>query len=1055
MINFFKLMVSTICLSIACIASGQTLVKGTVTTGKKQNPLAEVQIEIRGTDITTTTDKSGKYAIEIPSSVSYDVTFASPLPASSANTPVLIFSLEGYEPQMVAFQGSSTLDILLSRLNSEVANNIQDPKTATAAIGILTETDLQQVVSPYFGQNLSGKIAGLQTFSTALAPGQDVALQLRAANTFANGQQPLILLDDIFLSETTLADINPDDIAYVEILKGAASAGYYGSRAANGVIRLFSKRGKGLSDGETRITYRTEYGFSRPTNQFDLNTLTNRAITNPNGPQPVLGETTPNATYEETLPNLQDYQKDALFRNGTFNTNYLALEGQSGNTNFFGSAQRMQDQGIFQQIEGYTRYAFRLNLDHQFNEKLSFNASSQFSFSNQVLPEESPNHPQGLLATTLQLTPIYDLNVPNEEDSTPFDWDIDNTGNGITNPLYRRANTAQMVDRNRILGNLTLNYQPTNWFKMSYATLLDRSNNTYEQFLEKGYLSSLRPTGFGEMATFGIDGSKGGGFFHSTQEQQTFVAHGNATIDKRLAKLRIRLGIDGWYEYLTSVFHSIGGENLAVSSIRSLDNIQSNLNAASRQSEAETFSGSFSGELNYNNKYIFRGALRIEESSLFGAKELTADYYQAGVAWRVTEDLKIKGIQDLKLRAAIGTAGIRPTFFQQFADYNLVNGAVTKNTLGNIDLQPAFSTETELGIDLTFARAFDLTFSYIQDVTEDQITFVPLSGGTGFVGQWQNVGTIESTIYEAGLNINFAKWFRAEDSGFRWNLRTNFQKYEQNVTQLQTAPYTTGAGLQGSSVFRVEVGQPFGVLYGNIFATELAQLSQQPDFNTEDFVINEAGYVVAKAALGTLEEAPILIRDENGNPITTAIGDITPDFRVGFSNSIGFKGLELYTLFDWKKGGDVYNLTKQWLYQSGRHEEVSAYPNITAPFYEILSNDIQPNNHFVEDGSFFMLREAALSFTLQQAQLKNLAGGTLQSIQLSIIGRNLWTWTNYTGFHPDVTIQGTDENTLSNRQSFGRGSDVTTPNGDNALFAVDGFAYPMRRTITLGLKVTF
>ncbi|NJL75023.1 MAG: TonB-dependent receptor plug domain-containing protein [Saprospiraceae bacterium] len=663
MINFFKLIGSIICLLIACIATGQTLIKGTVITGKKQNPLAEVQIQVRGTSISTTTDKSGNYTMEIPSSVSYDITFASPLPASNANAPVLIFSLEGYETQFVVFQGVSKLDVLLPRLNSEVANNVQDPKTATTTIGVLTEAELQQVVSPYLGQNLSAKIAGLQAFSTALAPGQDVALQLRAANTFANGQQPLLLLDDIFLSETSLADINPDDIAYVEVLKGAASAGYYGSRAANGVIRLFSKRGKGLSDGENRITYRTEYGFSRQANQFDLNTLTNRAITNPNGPQPVLGETNSNATYQETLPNLQDYQENTLFRNGAFNTNYLAMEGQSGNTNFFGSAQRMQDQGILQGVEGYTRYAFRLNLDHQFNQKLSFNASSQFSFANQALPEESPNHPQGLLATTLQLTPIYDLNVPNEEDGTAFDWDIDNTGNGITNPLYRRANTAQMVDRNRILGNLTLNYQPTNWFKMSYAALLDRSNHTYEQFLEKGYLSSLRPSGFGEMATFGIDGSKGGGFLRSTQQQQTFVAHGNATVDKRLAKLRIRLGIDGWYEYLGSAFHSIGGENLAVSSIRSLDNIQSNLVATSKQSEAETFSGSLSSEVNYSNKYIFHGTLRIEESSLFGAKELTADYYQAGVAWRVTEDLKIKGVQDLKLRAAIGTAGIRPTFF--------------------------------------------------------------------------------------------------------------------------------------------------------------------------------------------------------------------------------------------------------------------------------------------------------------------------------------------------------------------------------------------------------
>ena len=1054
MINYLKVMVCFL-LSVSCyVTQAQSLVTGTVSTGKKQQTLADVKIQLVGTNISTTTDKSGKYSLEIPSNISYDITFASPIRTAADNLPQLMFGLEGYEKQVIRFQGDSTLDVLLLPLNS-MTNTTLDLKTATTGVGVLTEEQLQQSSSPYLGQSFSAKIAGLQTFSTALQPGQDVALQLRAANTFSNGQQPLIILDGIFLNETTLADINPDDIAHVEVLKGAASAGFYGSRAANGVVVLFSKRGTGLEEGESRVTYRTEYGFSRPTNEFNINTLTNRIVSNPQGPQPVLGELTPSATYTTPLPNLQNYQKDILFQNGTFNTNTLSLEGRSGNTNFFGSAQRMQDQGTIQQIEGYTRYAFRFNLDHQFNDKLSLNASSMFSFANQDLMDENPNHPTGLLATTLQLTPIFDLNVPNEEDGNPFDWDIDNTGNGVTNPLYRLANTSQTTDRNRILGNISMHYQPTNWFKLSYSALLDRSNNTYEQFLEKGYLSSLIPTGFSSMATFGTDGSKGGGFFRSTNNSQTFVAHGNATVNKQLAKLNIRFGVDGWYEYLANAFHSGSGENLAVANIRSLDNVQSNIAVNSRQSEAETFSGSFSGAINYRDKYIFNGALRIEESSLFGAKELTADYYQAGVAWRVSEDVKLKGVQSLKLRAAIGTAGVRPTFLQQFADYNLVNGVVAKNTLENTSLQPSFSTETEVGIDMTFARAFDLSFSYVQDVTEDQITFVPLSGGTGFIGQWQNAGTLESTIYEGSLNINFAKWFRAEDSGFRWELRTNFQKYEQTVALLQTAPYDAGTGLQGSNLFHVEEGMPFGVLYGNVFARSLAEINNQPDLNANDFVVNEAGYVVAKATLGTPQELPILLTDENKTPIHTIIGDITPDFRIGFANTIGFKGVTLYTLFDWKKGGDIYNLTKQWLYQSGRHEEVSAYSNIAAPFYQTLSNNIQPNNHFVEDGSFFMLREAALSFTLKQAQLAKLAGGTVQSIQLSIIGRNLWTWSKYSGFHPDVTVLGTDENTLSSRQTFGRGSQVNAPNGDAALFGIDAFPYPMRRTLTLGLKVTF
>jgi len=225
------------------------------------------------------------------------------------------------------------------------------------------------------------------------------------------------------------------------------------------------------------------------------------------------------------------------------------------------------------------------------------------------------------------------------------------------------------------------------------------------------------------------------------------------------------------------------------------------------------------------------------------------------------------------------------------------------------------------------------------------------------------------------------------------------------------------------------------------------------------------GYVVLTSSLGQPNELPYKLRDPSdtsGKPIEEKLGDINPDFRMGFVNSIGFKGFTLYTLFDWKQGGDIYNITKQLMYLGTQtHADVSKFngldggPTISGDFFrstnEGLANHQIPNNHFVEDGSFFMLREASLSYQFGPGQLTNFLGGQIENIRIGLVGRNLFTVTDYTGFHPDVTSAPRDENTLTNRA----GSDPKTPNGDPSLFVVDAFNYPVARTISGSVQITF
>jgi hypothetical protein len=240
-------------------------------------------------------------------------------------------------------------------------------------------------------------------------------------------------------------------------------------------------------------------------------------------------------------------------------------------------------------------------------------------------------------------------------------------------------------------------------------------------------------------------------------------------------------------------------------------------------------------------------------------------------------------------------------------------------------------------------------------------------------------------------------------------------------------------------------------MVGEAFATRPEELPA--DLRPQDFTLNSQGYLVPRDVLGTPEERPVKLRDENGNPLIQQIGDINPDFRMGFAHFLSFKGLDIYALFDWKKGGDVYNLTRQWMYAYERHADLSADPSIAGGFYGPtgLANEMTPNRHFVEDGSFFMLREASISYTLQN-QLFN---GLIESARFSLIGRNLFTTTPYSGFHPDVSIAGRDEYRLSHRLAGGRGSEARTPFGDPSLFLVDAFNLPLPRTFTFSLQLTF
>ncbi|MEQ9290438.1 MAG: SusC/RagA family TonB-linked outer membrane protein [Cyclobacteriaceae bacterium] len=1027
-------------------------VSGKITSDVDGAGLPGVNVILKGTTDGTTSDIEGNYKLSVPSSGA-----------------ILVFSFISMTTQEVEVGSRSVIDVTMKEDATQLAEVVvtgsavgKSKETLSFAVGSISDQMISEVPTTNLGSALQGKVAGLRVNSVGGQPGAGVSFQARGANSLSTGQNPLIIVDGVFLNGGTLADINPEDIERIEVLKGSAGASLYGSQAANGVLQIFTKRGNNVGLGETTVTYRGEVGVSQltrdrfptaTTHPYELDAQGN-FVFDANGTRPLDAD----KLGDNPWPNYQDYQKQ-IFRNGSFSTHSLTMQGRSSSTNFLLSGQRAADRGVIEGVDGFVRNSFRLNVDHALSDKMDLSVSSMYSASTQDrLPE---NGTGALINNILFYPPFYDLSTPNEEDGSLYNWDIDSLGSEIRNPLYTLYNRETTQDRNRVLGTIKLNYDINDWLSVNGSASIDRSDNQFEEFIVKGFLSDDLRGGVQFDPTSPANGA-GGGLERSNFIREGAVVRLNAIAVKQFGDFNMAMRLSYLYEDNSIRFNSTRGDDLAVAGIRSFDNI-SDQNSIRIQSYGEDIvarSYFAIADIDYQKKYIFSGLVRREGSSLFGPDERWSNYFRASGAYRITQDVDIPGFQELKVRASYGTAGIRPTFEQRFETFSLQNGSASPGTLGNDKLKPARSGELEVGLNARILDIFSLEFNYAKTKTVDQILNVPLPAAVGFSGRWSNAGTIEAKSIELSLGTDI---FKSKD--LSWNMLINFDKTSQKLTQLNVPPYLTGPGNQQSTIFRIEEGVSFGSMYGQMFARSLADVTAMGNagvidpttdapYDASNYTVNQVGYVVGSALAGTPDEVPVKILDVEGNPVVDKIGDINPDFRMGIANTFSYKNFSVYALLDWKKGGDIYNQTRTWLFRDAIHQDVGNYP-ISVDFWSGLYNTNIPNSSAVEDGSFLMMREMSISYSFDKTQLATLFGGFMKGVKVAFIGRNLFTITDYSGFHPDITSAPQSENQLSSRLQDGVGSNVNNPGGDPNLFFFDSFSYPKTRTFTGSVTITF
>ncbi len=900
-------------------------------------------------------------------------------------------------------------------------------KKLTVTVEKINAEQLNEAPASSVATSLQGKIAGVHITQAFGTPGSGASIRLRGSTSITGNQAPLILVDgNIF--ESSLADMNVDDIQSIEVVKGAAAASLYGSKAGSGVILITTKRASNLKEGKTQIKVRNEYGVSAISKKValskhhpylladdhaDYSTFTKYAGVRYDDKGNVVrgSRRLDNDHYADNPYGVVKNNQANFFNPGNYYTNYISIANRSKKTNIFVSFENNKQSGILFATKGYKRQNFRVNVDQRISDKL------KFSSSNLLINTKSDNPgSNNAFFDLLFLSPDVNLEAPNA-DGAPYNikpdpWSLQE------NPLYPLYYRKRKSLHTSLLSNAIITYEPIEWISLKAKYTIEKQNKHWSTYTPRGYLY-----GGGQY----IDGSIFKEQYTSTY--QTFQT--TAFFNKIFGKLTTKAKLSYLYEDKSYYDFSVTGREFITADVPQLNNTnpeKASLNSYQGIIRAENIFGIL--DMDYKGRYLISGLYRMDGSSLFGADERWNPYYRLSAAYRISQDFKIPGFDELKIRAAYGTAGQRPGFSYQYETWKIINAALRKSTLGNKNLKPSESGELEIALDASLLGKINLQISYSNTNTKDVFALAPLASNFGYPSQWKNVGTLSAKSYEAALGINLI-----DKKNLHWKFNITFDRIRQKITKLNIPQYKTGP----KSAFLIAQGETLGAIYGYRWLTRLDELSKQLQEGQKitDYTINSDGYVIPIGTEGTVNEKPILWdKDGNGVPDLTKIGDGNPDFHMGFNNTFSWKNFQIYALIDWKQGGNIYNYTHQYTFRDNRAIEFDQFgknknQKKTIDYYSNFYYHTALNSYFVEDGTYVKLREFSMYYKLKTAEWGFLKG-QLSSIRFGLVGHNLYTFTHYSGYDPEVAS----------------GSDLSN-------FPFDNFGYPNYRTFTASIEFKF
>jgi TonB-linked SusC/RagA family outer membrane protein len=1062
-------------------AAAQSAVITGKVTGRQGEPLggAIVQIEEIGAAVATTT--TGTYTLTVPpdKTKGQTVTLRARYIGYSAGTRQVTLTPGTQSQDLELKFDPMTLDVVV--VTGTAAGT--EIKKVPFDVAQVDRSQLQEAPAVSALGSLEGKVAGVRLIQGSGAPGGEPAIRLRAATAITsksactttpcpstNAAGPLIIVDGT-INRHGLADINSQDIDHVEVVKGAAASSLYGSDAAEGVIQIFTKRGDKLADGKMAVTVRNEYGQSfRPKSipvslahpylidtsgtYTDANgaTVKNGDFITPTGDlvgpldlPTVKSDGIADVPYSAYGHPVYDAQS-ALLTHGAFYTNYISIGQRRGNSNYNVSFENTKQDGVIRLLKGYDRQNFRLNVDQALTPRMDLSVGGFFGKSSNNKVAEGPGAP--FFGVTF-IEPYINLFAPNP-DGTPYAAVIPHQLPNATNPLYTLANEHISTDRTRYTGYAKATYRIFDWLSLEGNYNYDQESSNFTDETPKNFLNASGVATTGTLVKIDSGG-------------RTFNAGATLTSIRtfNLAGAKVRNTLKAAYTYEDQTVRALGdtGKAFTVSATPEFTAVDfSKLVPFSYDATIRNKNYYVVSDFDINDRYILDGLVRWDGSSLFGPDSRWQTYFRASGAYRLSQDFHINGIDEFKLRASYGTAGLRPSYSAQYETFAFAGSKLTKFTLGNTALKPAHSAETEVGANIDFLSRFSLDYSYSRKNTTDQILLVPLSASAGYKYQWQNAATLLGKTHELSLGA-----ILADRPDLSWRVNVAADRTRQYVTELSTAPFLTGPSYAGSTdvtqIFKIAAGETFGVMYGTRIVRNINELYDDPKKSPacpgtwcpDSLIVNEDGYVVRKSTYHTANEKFLTYVDKSGNGIVK-IGDVNPDFNASFTSNFRYKGFSAYALVDWVQGGNIYNGTRQWPFfeyrdriydQTGKPAVncVGTTDPVHCPYstgkkpiayYQGLYNGINPIDFFVENGTYVKIKELNVSYTFDRSVVEKFNLG-INSLRIGVIGRNLFTFTKYSGYDPEVSG-------LS---------------GDPYSFRFDGFSYPNFRTFTGFAEINF
>jgi TonB-linked SusC/RagA family outer membrane protein len=1092
--------VALLLMPVVAQAQGPAVITGTVKS-EFGDPLENANVYIVELAVSVGTNAAGRYTMTIP---------ADRLRGQALQLRARSIGYKADAKPITLRAGNQTFDFSLAkdinRLQEVVTTGVTagtEQKKLAFSVAQVSDKDMPVPGSNPLSQ-LQGKVAGANIVSASGRPGTAPAIILRgpqSINASGRGQDPLYIIDGV-VSQGGLQDINPQDIENIEVVKGAAASSLYGSRAGNGVIQITTRSGKNQSEG-VKFRANVEYGLSDieneyqyPTTHFMLMdenasrfcvTVSGAAdcsrtvdiyqeayrINNDGGdfslPAATLANDggiarNPGAVLSRALFQANQFPKtynpiQQFVTNGQVVNSTLDATGRVGRTNFFASVNQLRQEGSVKLLPGYTRNSMRLNVDQQLGGNINFSLRSNYSSANDY------NNGAGWFGLTRQ--PANSQLFAEDAKGRLYIRSVaQNQGAQNVNPAYNAQNFQPLNRIDRFVGNATARWTPLSWLDGEFNFGYDARNNFQESQQDRGYrTSALSATNLGTIS-------------RSAGRSYSLNASGNVSARKNWfdESLTSRLTLRYLYETQDSRSQSTGGDNLAVPGLRDPDAAIQNF-FTSGGTETVRQLGFFTNlDLDYKGRYIVGALVRRDAASLFGAAQRWQTYGRASFAWRLSDEpwFNVNQISDLKFRYSVGQAGNRPNFTAQYETFTIgAGGALNPNQLGNRNLRPEVSTETEYGMDLELFSKYGVTITQARNVIDDQLLQPPPPAAAGFASQWTNAGQLTNNTFEVSLNVPIVATRNVD-----YSARFNYDRTTSVITQLGIPEYfVSAAGQQGSeTMFKIVKGGSLGQIYGRKFVKECGQLPA--DFQGRcgsglDFQRNADGFIVYVGQGNTLADGitknlwmtrlpaasapwkggttadplnwgfPILERDAAGAVPVLPVGQALPAFRWSTAQNFRYKRFTAYGLLDATVGKDVWNIGRQWSYGDFMHADTDQQGRSVADAKPIgyyfravstggiggLYDVLAPNNNTVEDASFVKLRELSVGYRIGSI-------GGVGNWNLALIGRNLITFTKYKGFDPEVGLGG-------------------GALGSGVLNAIDGFTFPNLRQFTFSLSTSF